>query len=338
MSKSTSVVAEGEISGKSTFSRIKEILSKSGPLVALLIMVIFLSFRTRSFLSVENIINVLRQAASNSMVAIGMMLAILTGGIDLSVGSTMALSMVLMSRVLIAGWHPVLGIVVCLGGGCMLGLLNGLALTKLKLPHPFISTMGTQNIFRGICLLLTGGTPISGMPAVVKWAGASRLGIIPVSLVLVVFIYILFGIFLGHTPLGRRIYAVGGNRETARLAGVSVDFTLCSVYALSGLMCGVAGLILAGRVDAVFPMAGLAWESDAIAAVIIGGASFFGGRGTIMGTFTGVILIAVLRNGLNLLRITPDMQTVVLGSVIILAVFIDVVRNGGFTRIRKRTV
>ena len=340
MNKKTNdtVTMEGEISKKNTLTQIKEILSKSGPLVALLIMVVFLSIRTHSFLSVENIINILRQAASNSMVAIGMMLAILTGGIDLSVGSTMALSMVLMSRVLIAGWHPVLGIVVCLGSGMMLGLLNGLALTKLKLPHPFISTMGTQNIFRGICLLLTGGTPISGMPALVKWAGGSFVGIIPVSLLFVLGFYILFGIFLSHVPLGRRIYAVGGNKDTARLAGVNIDFTLCAVYALSGFMCGVAGLILAGRVDAVYPMAGVAWESDAIAAVIIGGASFFGGRGTIMGTFTGVILIAVLRNGLNLLRITPDMQTVVLGSVIILAVFIDVVRNGGFTRIRKKTV
>ncbi|MDR2478453.1 MAG: ABC transporter permease, partial [Treponema sp.] len=215
--------------GSNIFNRIKEILSKSGPLVALLIMVIFLSIRTRSFLSVDNFINIIRQAASYSMVAIGMMLAILTGGIDLSVGSTMALAMVLMSRALGAGFPPLAGIFVCLGGGFLLGLLNGLALTKLKLPHPFISTMGTQNIFRGICLLLTGGTPVSGMPAAVKWAGASHLGIVPVSLLIVIALYVVFGIFLGHTPLGRRIYAVGGNRDTARLAGVDIDFTLCAV-------------------------------------------------------------------------------------------------------------
>lgn len=326
-----------EIGGNKAIQKVKEILSKGGPLVALLIMVIFLSIRTDSFLSLDNFINIIRQTASNSLVAIGMMLCILTGGIDLSVGSTMALSMVLMGRAIEAGWHPIVCVLVCLVGGLFLGALNGLALTKLKLPHPFISTMGTQNIYRGICLLLTAGTPISGMPQIVKWFGMSHIGIIPISLIIVLVMFIIYGVFLSKTTLGRWIYAVGGNKETARLAGVNVDFTLCSVYALSGLMCGMAGLILAGRVDAVYPMAGVQWDSDAIAAVIIGGASFFGGRGTIYGTFTGVILIGVLRNGLNLLHITPDMQTVVLGGVIILAVFIDVVRNGGFQKVRNKS-
>ena len=327
---------DAAVAGPQAADRIRDLLSKAGPLIALLALCVFLSIRTPSFLTVDNFINIIRQAASSSLVAIGMLLAILTGGIDLSVGSTMALSMVAMGIALQAGLPPLACILVCVATGGALGLINGLALTKLKLPHPFISTMGTQNIYRGLCLILTAGTPISGMPDAVKWMGSAHVGIVPVSLLFVIVLYVVFGIFLGHSPLGRRIYAVGGNRETARLAGVNVDFTLCAVYGLSGLMCGFAGLILAGRVDAVYPMAGVVWESDAIAAVIIGGASFFGGRGTIAGTFTGVILIAVLRNGLNLLRITPDWQTVILGAVIILAVFLDVVRNGDFKRIKRR--
>jgi len=318
-----------------TFDSIKAFLAKSGPLVALLIMCIFLTIRSPSFLTLDNLLNILRQSSSQALIAVSLMLAILTGGIDLAVGSTMALSMVFMGKGLEAGFPPIVCALICIFSGLFLGWVNGIILTKLKLPHPFISTMGTKYIFRGICLLLTLGSPISGMPNVVKWAGSAFIGIIPVSLIIVIVIYIIFGIFFSKTTLGRHIYAVGGNKETARLAGVNIDFTLCAVYALSGLMCGIAGLILAGRVDAVYPMAGVDWESDAIAAVIVGGASFFGGKGTISGTFVGVMLIAVLRNGLNLLGITPDMQTVVLGVVIILSVFIDVIRNGGFAKIQK---
>lgn len=316
--------------------RAKETLGKAGPLVALILIGVFLSFRTDAFLTADNLLNVVRQAACNGFIAIGMMLAILTGSIDLSVGSTMALSMVIMAKCMEAGVPPVLCILVCLLSGAALGLVNGLLLTKMKLPHPFISTLGTQNIYRGICLLLTMGTPISGMPGAIKWAGAAYIGPIPACAIILIIVYVIMSFFLRDTTLGRHIYAFGGNRATARLSGVNVDFTLCSVFTLSGLMCGLAGLILAGRVDAVYPMAGVGWDSDAIAAVIIGGTSFFGGKGTILGTFTGVLLIAVLRNGLNLLFITPDMQTVILGGVIILSVFIDVIRNGGFKTVRKK--
>lgn len=318
-----------------SMDKVMEILGKSGPLVALLLMCVFLTIRVPSFMTADNLLNILRQSSSQALIAISLMLAILTGGIDLSVGSLMALAMVLMGKAVQIGVPPAICILICVLGGAFLGWLNGIALTKLRLPHPFISTMGTKYIYRGICLLLTMGTPISGLPDQIKWAGAAFIGPVAVSLIIVIVIYVLFGVFFSNTTLGRRIYAVGGNRDTAHLAGVNVDFTLCAVYTLSGLMCGIAGLILAGRVDAVYPMAGVDWESDAIAAVIVGGASFFGGKGTISGTFVGVLLIAVLRNGLNLLGITPDMQTVVMGAVIIISVFIDVVRNGGFKRVKK---
>lgn len=320
-----------------SIQRVKEITEKCGPLVALILIGIYLSFTTTAFLTTDNLLNVLRQASCNGLISIGVMLCILTGGNDLSVGSTMALSMVIMAKFIQKGTPALLCIVICLLSGTLLGMVNGLLLTKLKLPHPFISTLGTQNIFRGICLLLTLGTPISGMPEGVKWAGAAYLGPVPICAIILVVVYIIMGIFLNHTTLGRHIYAVGGNPATARLAGVNVDRTLLATYTLCGLMCGIAGLILAGRVDAVYPMAGVAWETDAISAVIIGGTSFMGGKGTIQGTFIGALLIAVLKNGLNLLYITPDMQTVILGFVIIIAVFIDVVKNGGFKKVQKRT-
>ncbi|MHB1393690.1 MAG: ABC transporter permease [Clostridia bacterium] len=319
-------------------ANIRETLGKAGPLIALIVLSIFLSIVSPTFLSVSNLMNISRQAACNGLIALGMMLSILTAGIDLSVGSVMALSSIVMGKFVVEfGGNAYLGIIIGLGSGALLGLVNGLLLTKMKLPHPFISTLGTQNIFRGICLILTMATPISGMPVAVSWAGSSFIAdIIPVSLVLMILAYIAFSVFLNHTVLGRHIYAVGGNVTTARLSGINVDFTLNAVYTISGLMCGFAGIVLAGRVDAVYPLAGISWETDAIAAVIIGGASFFGGKGNVLGTFSGVILIAVLRNGLNLLNITADAQTVILGTVIILAVFIDVVRNGGFASIKKK--
>ncbi|HRZ64197.1 MAG TPA: ABC transporter permease [Spirochaetia bacterium] len=329
-------IAAPEAERRSALEYLKGLLDKAGPIVAILILGIFLSIRTDRFLTAQNFTNIVRQAASIGLISIGMMLAILTGGIDLSVGALMALSTILMGKAVQAGWPGLWPVLVCLASGFLLGAFNGLLLTKLKLPHPFISTMGTQNIFRGACLLLTAGTPISGMPPAVKWAGSSFVaGALPVSALILILVYLVFGFFLRNTTLGRHIYVVGGNTTTARLSGVNVDFTLVMVYALSGLMCGLAGLVLAGRVDAVYPMAGIGWETDAIAAVIIGGSSFFGGRGNILGTFSGLILISVLRNGLNLMNITPDMQTVILGTVIILAVFIDVVRNGGFAKVKK---
>jgi ribose transport system permease protein len=232
---------------------------------------------------------------------------------------------------------PVLGIMICIFSGGLFGLLNGLLLTKLKLPHPFISTLGTQNIYRGFCLIITMATPISGFPKAVLWAGDAFIGdVVPASLVLMIAMYIIFSLFLNKTTLGRHIYATGGNIVMARLSGVNVDFVRNAVFTISGLMCGIAGLVLTGRVDAVYPLAGVSWETDAIAAVIIGGTSFFGGKGNVLGVFSGVLLIAVLRNGLNLLGITADWQTVVLGTVIVLAVFIDVVRSGAFVSAKKK--
>ena len=316
---------------------VKQTLGSSGPLIALILLSIFLSIKTDSFLSVQNIMNVIRQASCNGFIAMGMMVCILTAGIDLSVGAIVAISVMLTGLAAQAGANSIVCLAVCILTGTACGLVNGLLLTKLKLPHPFISTMGTQNILKGLAMLVTAGVPISGMPAGLNWAGSAFLfEVIPVSLILLILSYILFALFLNRTILGRHIYAVGGNMEAARLSGVNVDRVRTLVYTISGFTAALAAIILIGRTDSCYPNAGLTWENDAIAAVIIGGSSFFGGRGNALGTFVGVLLIAVLRNGLNLLNITANAQTVVLGAVIIIAVTIDVIRSGAFKSMKRK--
>ncbi|MBR0596631.1 ABC transporter permease [Sinanaerobacter chloroacetimidivorans] len=323
---------------------IKSNFSKGGPILALILLCIFLAFSNENFLTVSNLMNVTRQAAVNGFLSLGMMVCILTAGIDLSIGFTMTLSSVIMAICAVnLGWNPFFSLLIGLLSGSMLGLVNGLLLTKCKLPHPFISTMGTQNIYKGIALVITGATPIAGMPYVVKWAGASFLssdpttffGKIPVSFILMLITYVLFSIFLNYSTLGRHVYAVGGNMTTAGLSGINVDFVRTSAYVISGFMAACGGIILTGRTDSAYPLSGLLLENDAIAAVVIGGTSFFGGKGNVLGTFSGVLLISVLRNGLNLLNVNADMQTIAIGAVIIIAVFIDVIRNGGFAKVKR---
>jgi ribose transport system permease protein len=332
------------MNSKSAYKKLKEFISKGGPIVALLLLCVFLSIKSKNFFTVNNFMNVARQTSVNGFLALGMMVTILTAGIDLSVGFTMTLSSVMIAMCTVKfGVNPILSILIGLAIGALLGLINGLLLTKCKLPHPFISTMGTQNIYKGIALVITGATPIAGLPMAIKWAGSSfiggnpnsLLGKIPVSFVLMLVVYVIFSIFLNYTTLGRHIYAVGGNMATAKLSGVNTDFVRIMVYIISGFTAAIGGIILMGRVDAAYPLSGLLLENDAIAAVIIGGTSFFGGKGNVLGTFSGVLLISVLRNGLNLLNVNADTQTIVLGAVIIVAVFIDVVRNGGFARVKR---
>lgn len=306
----------------------KKLISKFGSLLALIILMIVLTIMSDRFLTINNLTNIARQSSINALLAIGMLLPILTAGIDLSVGSILALSIMIMGVVSInLQMGPVIGIIACLAIGAGFGLLNGLLLTKLRLPHPFISTLGTMNIARGIALIITGAAPIAGFPYMIQFLGNEFAGPIPISFLLVVVVYILFHIFLTRSQTGRYIYAIGGNKEAARLSGINVDRVLIIVYTISGFMAGLAGLVLVGRVNSAFPLAGLTYELDAIAAVIIGGASFFGGVGTVWGTLIGALIIAVLRNGLNLLNVSADFQMTVIGIVIIAAVYVDVLRQ-----------
>ncbi len=299
-----------------------------GALLGLFLMCIVLTFLSPRFLSVDNLTNVMGQAAINAIISIGLLFAILTGGIDLSVGSVLALStMVMAVAVKKLGIDPYLGILVCLGTGALLGLVNGLLLTRLNLPHPFISTLGMLNMARGLALLITAAAPVSIFPAPIQFIGARSLGPVPISIVMVVVLYVATHLFLTRTTWGKYVYAVGGNREASRLSGIDTKFILTMVYTISGTMAALAGLVLVGRVNSAYPLAGQGYELDAIAAVIIGGASFFGGVGTVGKTLIGVLLIAVLRNGLNLLNVSSSFQVFAIGAVIVVAVYVDVLRQ-----------
>ena len=307
-------------------------IGRFGAFFGLLFLVIFLSISSDVFLTSSNLQNITRQATVNAFLAIGLLMAIITGGIDLSVGSILALAMCSLA-ILVVKWgvNPYLGILACLAVGVLVGWVNGMLLTKLHLPHPFIATLGTMNIARGLALIITGASPISGFDRAgapqILYLGAGSIGPVPVAFIVVILVYIVFHIILSNTSFGRHIYAVGGNTNAARLSGINVNKTLVIVYSLSGLMAGLAALMLAGRTNSGYPNAGAGYELDAIAAVIIGGASFSGGSGTIGGTAIGVLLIAVLRNGLVLLGVPTEWQTVAIGLVIIGAVSIDVLRQ-----------
>jgi ribose transport system permease protein len=313
---------------KSFGEKIRKNLYSFGIVLSLLLLCLILTILSPRFLTVDNLMNVASQASVNAIVSIGLFLAILTSGIDLSVGSILALSTMGMGILAVKlGFNPVLSLILCLVFGALLGLINGLMLTKLRLPHPFISTMGMKQMARGIALAITAAQPISGFHPSITFFGSARAGPIPVSFFLVAVLYIGMYLFLSRTAMGRYIYAVGGNKEASRLSGINVSGVLNLVYAISGFMAAMAGIVLVGRVDSAYPLAGTDYESDAIAAVIIGGASFFGGVGKIGNTIVGVLIIAVLRNGLNLLNVNSALQTFTIGAVIIVAVFIDVLRQ-----------
>lgn len=272
--------------------------------------------------------NIFKQTAINALISAGMLIVLITAGIDLSVGAVCALATCIAGLTMKAGLSsPILIILICVGIAALMGFFNGILLTKLRLPHPFISTLGTQNIARGLALFLTGAAPINKFPDGVTALGYSTIGGFPVSFIAVLVIFVVIHIFLNKTALGRQIYCIGGNIEAAKLSGIRTNKVLLICYTLTGVLVGIAGWVMIGRVDAAYPLTGEGFETDAIAACIIGGASFSGGKGTIWGTLIGALLISVIRNGLNLVGASSYLQQIVIGAVIILAVFIDVMRE-----------
>jgi ribose transport system permease protein len=312
------------------------ILRELGPLIALLGMCAILTALSDNFLTVDNLMNIFRQSAVNVLLALGQLVVIVSAGIDLSVGSVLGFACVLAAIMMKAGFPAWLSCLAAVAVGLGLGTINGLLLTRLRLPHPFIPTLGMMNVARGMALVISGGFPISDLPAGFRWLGAGRIAFIPAPVVLVLVVCAIFHFFLTRTAMGRDIYAIGGNKQAAILSGIPVDSRLTWAYALSGGTAGLAAIVLAGRMNSGYPLAGAGAELDSIAAVIIGGASFFGGVGTVSGTLLGALIIGVLRNGLNLLDVSSYWQTAVIGVVIVVAVWIDVLRQrSGGTRPRK---
>ncbi len=310
-------------------------------IVIILIGLVMHALQPDVFFTWRNITNIFKQTSANGMLSIGMFLVILTAGIDLSVGSVLALGMMTLAVANASGvpWPVVLILSPLMGMGA--GFLNGVGLTKLRMPHPFIMTLGMLFMARGGANLISGGVPYSGLPDPVRFLGSARIYLgeidgkhynLPVVLLVTIAVYLVFWVVLEHTVFGRRVYAVGGNPQAARVSGINVDRLLISVYTLCGLMAGVAGLIMAGRTNSGFPNAGVGMELEAIAAVIIGGASFFGGRGHVLGIFGGVIIMGLIKNGLNLNNVSSFWQQILIGAIIVVAVYIDVLRRDFATR------
>jgi len=312
------------------------LLEDYGILLVVLAMILILwALQPDYFMTAQNITNIVRQIGMNALLALGMYIVIVTAGIDLSVGSVMALSIMLLALADKAGVPWPLVLLVGPLVGTLIGIINGLGLTLLRLPHPFIMTLGTLNAVRGLCNLVTEGRPVSGISDEVRYLGigdiplpfGGEFAVIPVSAILLLACYGGVAWFMRKVSLGRHIFAVGGNPQAARVSGINVSGVLVFVYAASGFFAGLAALLMAGRTGSGYPNLGIGAELDAIAAVIIGGASFFGGRGTVLGVFAGVLVMGLLRNGLNLMNISAFWQQTLIGIIIILAVWIDVLRR-----------
>jgi ribose transport system permease protein len=315
---------------------IKTLLGKLGPLLALIVLSIVLSIASPNFLSVNNIMNILRQTAVNGLISSGMLVVLITAGIDLSVGANAVLCACVMGMFLdkLGVTNPVVLLLAALITGTLVGCVNGLLLTKLHLPHPFVSTLGMKNVLSGLALFVVSTKTISGFSDSITWLGSasilksSTFSGIPMAFIAMLLIFVVFHLLLNYTALGRTIYCVGGNIEATKLSGINTDNILIFVYSLSGFVCAVAGIVIVGRAGVANPSSAISpYDTDAIAACIIGGASFMGGKGTIWGTLIGALIISIIRNGLTLLNAASDMQYMVIGLVIIAAVFIDVTRN-----------
>jgi ribose transport system permease protein len=292
--------------------------------LGLILITIILTIMSPSFLTTDNIFNVLRQVSINALIAYGMTFVILTGGIDLSVGSILALASALTAGMLASGMDPVLAVIVGLAAGAAMGMVNGLIITKGKVA-PFIATLATMTIFRGFTLVYTDGRPITGLSDAVSFQMLGKgyfLGI-PFPVVTMLIAYFVLFFILRKTTFGRGVYAIGGNEEASRLSGLKVDRLKIGVYSITGFLSALAGITLASRLNSAQPTAGASYELDAIAAVVLGGTSLSGGRGWIFGTLIGALIIGVLNNGLNLLNVSSFYQQVVKGGVILLAVLLD---------------
>lgn len=308
-------------------SLLKFNLRDAGTLIGLLIIIITFSFLSPVFFSVPNLLNILQQSSINALIALGMTLVIISGGIDLSVGPTAALSAVLGATLMTSGVPIPLAIFATLGIGALCGVFSGSLIAYAGL-QPFIVTLGGLSLFRAIALIYTGGNPVFGIPLSFRSLINSTLFGIPGPILIVAVISLLLWVVMNKTPLGEYILAIGGNEEAARVAGVPVKRTKVTVYVVSGALASLAALILIGRLGAAEPTIGNLWELDAIAAAAIGGASLMGGKGSIFGTLIGVIILGALRNGLTLLNIQAFYQLLATGLIIIIAMLIDRATRG----------
>ena len=302
-------------------------LRDMGTLFGLIVILLVFAGLSDVFLTERNLINILQQSSLNACIAIGMTLVIISGGIDLSVGPTAALTAVVAATVLIAGYPVAVVVALALAIGGVCGLINGSLIAFCGL-QPFIVTLGTLSLFRAIALIFTGGNPVLGIPAGFRALFGSDLGPIPIPVLIVGVIGIAAWLLLQRTPLGEYILAVGGNEEAARVSGVPIAQTKIAAYVISGMLAALTSLILIARLGAAEPTLGNLWELEAIAAAAIGGSSLSGGKGSIVGTILGSVILGAMRNGLTLLNVQAFYQLLATGIIIILAMLIDRLTRG----------
>jgi len=306
--------------------RNKELLIKYKSVIGLVAFSLIIAIFNDRFLTIGNILNVLRQTSINSVIAAGMTFIILTGGIDLSVGSTLALTGAVMASLLSAGVPLIISVILAILLGAIIGFFSGIVIAKGKV-QPFIATLAMMTIIRGATLIFTNGRPIStgDFPGADQfyWLGSGEVFGIPAPVYITILVFSLAYYILKHTSLGRYVYALGGNEEATKLSGINVDLIKYKVYAISGALAAVAGLIVTARLSSAQPQAGGGYELDAIAAVVLGGTSLAGGKGGVIGTIIGALIIGILNNALNLMDVTSYYQLLAKGIVILIAVLID---------------
>ncbi len=293
-----------------------------GPLIGLIVLVIVLSLASSQFFTIGNLSNVLLQTSVNALIAVGMTFVILTAGIDLSVGSSLALSSAIAAGLMASNTNPWIASIIGIVVGAGAGLVNGLFVAYGRLA-PFIVTLGTMTLYRGLTQIYTQGMPIFNLPNSFSNFGAGSLLGVPIPVLVTALVFILAWIVLKRMTTGRRIYALGGNESAAYLAGVPVRRYLVLVYVISGVLAALAGLILTSRLSTAEPTAGTGYELDAITAVVLGGTSLFGGEGTLLGTLIGALILGVINNGLNILNVNSFYQDAVKGVIILLAIMLD---------------
>ncbi|EMS96290.1 ribose ABC transporter, permease protein [Agrobacterium tumefaciens str. Cherry 2E-2-2] len=306
------------------------IIARYGIVISFVLLFVVLSVASPNFLSTNNLINVLRQVSINGVLAVGMTFVILTAGIDLSIGSILALAGA-ASASLVTGpdaHNPAIALVAGLVAGCFCGAINGLLIARFRVPA-FVTTLGMLSVARGATLLYSGGRPIPNLSIGFRWLGQGSIVGIPVPVIIFAIVFAIAAVVLRHTIYGRRIYAVGGNPRSAKTSGINVRAITFSVYVIMGALAGLAGVMLTARTTSALPQAGIGYELDAIAAVVIGGTSLTGGVGRIGYTLVGVLIIGMISNGLDLMGVSSYYQQIIKGSIIVLAVLIDRTRMGG---------
>ena len=301
-------------------------LTSAAVLIALAVL---LSVISPAFRDPQNLINILQQVTVNAILALGMTMVIFTGGIDLSVGSVVAFSGIVMGSLVIdLGVNPWLAALIGIALGSVCGTINGLLISRFKL-QPMIATLGMMSIARGAALTLAGGRTISGYPPGFTWLGNGTIPgtTIPVQIVFMLLLYVIAYYFMRYRRFGRALYSVGGNEEATRLSGINVFKYKTLAYTVSGALAGIASVVLVAKLNSAQSIAGQDYELDAIASAVIGGASLLGGKGSIWGTLMGALIIGVIRNGLNLLNVSSYLQKLIIGFIILIAVLVDAFRN-----------